>query len=105
MTVSLDTPAQIGAWQYLSAVSLLALEIKTKTNYYGKTSVYTGIRRNTSIVPAESQEMFPVRATRANKVLLLTALCYGQPSGPVVDSARDTLAVVARDEGIAFDFR
>lgn len=93
----LDTPAQINGWYYMSAVSQLTLEIRTGHNYYGKTSAYTGIRGR--IIPAD---MIPARATRTNKIMALTLLCYGQDSGPVIDGARKVLAEVEATEGIAF---
>lgn len=96
MTV-LDQPAQITSWVYLSAVSQLSQEISTRTNYYGKRSVYSGIRGR--IIPAE---MLPARATRTNKVLALTMLVYGQAGSAVIDRAREVLADVAAVEGIAF---
>lgn len=96
-TIVLDQPAQISGWFYLSAVSQLTTEIRTKTNYYGKVSAYSGIRGK--IIPAE---MLPPRATRVNKIMALTMLCWDQPGGPVIDAAREVLATVEREEGVAF---
>lgn len=97
MSVVLDTPAQISGWVYMSAISQITLEIKTGTNFYGKVSAYKGVRGR--IIPAE---MLPARATRLNKIMALTMLVWGQPSGPVVDSARDLLGKIAAEEGIVF---
>lgn len=97
MSIVLDQPEQINGWVYMSAVSQLALEIRTRTNYYGKRSVYSGIRGR--IVPAE---MLPARATRQNKILALTLLCHGHAPSPVFNLAREVLAEVAAVEGIAY---
>jgi hypothetical protein len=94
----LDTPAQIGGWYYMSAVSQLTSEIRTKTNYYSKGSVYHGILNNI----VKGAIPLPARATRQAKVMMLTALCYDQAPSPVINSARACLAQVAREEGIEF---
>lgn len=86
MTTVLDKPEQITAWYYLSAVSQLALELKSGHNYYGRTSVLKGIQQR-GWAPAG-------KATRLNKALALAGLLYEQPSSPVIDLARQTLAEV-----------
>jgi hypothetical protein len=93
MTV-LDTPEQINAWRYLSAVSQLSLEVQLGTNYYGsRGSVLKGIQANgwTSVTG---------RATRRNKLLALAELLHEQPSSPVIDLARKTLAEACEADGI-----
>lgn len=93
MTV-LDQPAQISAWYYMSAVSQLALEIKTGQNYYGsRGSVLKGIQ-------ARGLTSVTGNATRRNKLLALAELLHEQPSSPVVDLARKTLAEALEKDGL-----
>lgn len=94
-SIVLDTPAQMSGWVYMSAVSQLSSEISTRTNWYGKRSVYSGIRGR--IIPAD---MIGARATRENKILALTMLCWEQEPSPVIDRARAVLAEVTATEGI-----
>lgn len=97
MTVSLETPEQISYWYFASAVSQLTYELKTGHNYYGKTSVYKGIRMN--MIPG-----LPARATVRNKLLalatLLDAVGDGQADGPVFVSARQVLAAKLEELGL-----
>lgn len=96
MTTSLDTPAKIGAWRVLSAVSQLALEIKTGQNYYGRTSVYKAIRLHFI-------DGLPERATLRNKCLALATFLTNLPedikAGPVCTSASQTLATALAENG------
>lgn len=69
----------IAFWQFASAVSQLTLEVETGNNYYGKTSVYTGLRRN--YMPG-----FPARATLRNKLLMLGCLLQQVPAEEIAKS-------------------
>lgn len=94
---TIDTPEGISNWYFLSAVSQLHLELKTGMNYYGKTSVLKALqlRGYTSVTG---------RATVRNKVLALAELLEGQPSGPVIDLARATLAAKLDELGLQVTF-
>lgn len=91
---TIDTPAGISHWYFMSAVSQLGLELKTGLNYYGKTSVYKGIRQN--MMPD-----LPPRATVVNKCVALATLLHEQPASPVIDLARKTLDEKCAELGIA----
>jgi hypothetical protein len=92
----ITTPEGINMWRVLSAVSQLGLELSTGTNFYGRTSVYTGIQRN-------MVDGLPVRATKRNKCLALaTILGHMDAStlaGPVCTRAARVLADVMAEEG------
>lgn len=89
MTVSLDKPAQIGMWRVLSAISQLTSELSTGHNWYGKTSVYKGIRLNFI-------DGLPERATKQNKCLALATflenLDDATKAGPVCTHAAQVLS-------------
>jgi hypothetical protein len=89
MTVSLDKPEQIGAWRVLSAISQLTSEISTGHNWYGRTSVYVGVRMNFI-------DGLPPRATLQNKCLALYTFLSNLPQeildGPVCTRAAKVLA-------------
>jgi hypothetical protein len=97
MTVSLDKPEQINAWYVLSAVSQLSSEISTGHNWYGRTSVYTGIRANLI-------EGLPARATKRNKILALATMLENLPAdvlaGPVCTRAAKVLSDALAAEGL-----
>lgn len=88
MSVSLDKPEQIGAWRVLSAVSQLASEIKTGENWYGRRSVYAGVRMHFI-------DGLPERATKRNKCLALATFLENLPeeilAGEVCTRARTVL--------------
>lgn len=88
MTV-LDTPAQISAWQFVSGISQLSLEVKTGTNFYGsRGSVLKGLQ-------ARGWTSVTGRATKKAKVLALAELIATARDngldGPVTDLAQKTL--------------
>lgn len=93
----LDNPPAISMWYVLSAVSQLTFELKTGRNYYGKTSVYTGIRRN---MIAD----LPARATVPNKLIALNCILTNCPdeTGEVWDEARTVLAAKLEELGLEF---
>jgi hypothetical protein len=94
MSFTLDTPAQINNWYVLSAVSQLALEIKTGHNFYAAGSVYKGIRANLV-------DGLPPRATMRNKLMCLATLLENLPAGgAVVESARETLNAKLEELGL-----
>ena len=95
MTVVIDTPAGISNWYFLSAVSQLTLELQTGRNYYGKTSVYKGIRLN--FIPG-----LPARATKRNKVLALGCLLNSSSdqTGPLFEKGREVLASTLEEMGL-----
>lgn len=94
MSTVLDQPGQINAWYVLSAISQLSSEISTGQNWYGRTSVYAGIRRNLI-------DGLPPRATLQNKCLALATLIQNspQPEGPVTTRAREVFRKALADNG------
>lgn len=91
----LDQPAQISNWYFLSAVSQLTLELETGRNYYGKTSVYKGIRMR--FIPG-----LPERATVRNKLVAMGCLLdavEGEDS-EVFAKARTVLQVKLNELGL-----
>jgi hypothetical protein len=94
--IVLDRPEQISAWVFLSAISQLALEVKTGQNYYGRTSVLKGIQ-------AKGWTSVTGKATKINKVTALAELLHEQPSSPVIDLARKTLDAACAEMGITFE--
>lgn len=86
---------QISNWYFLSAVSQLTLELETGHNYYGKVSVYKGIRAR--FIPA-----LPARATVQNKLIAMATLLEavdGEP-GEVFEHARKVLAAKLAELGL-----
>lgn len=99
MTV-IDTPQGISHWFLLSAVSQLGLEIKTGRNFYGKRSVYSGLRQHGLLAPER-----PDRATKRNKMLALADILdaasdQGIDLGEVGRSARATLDAACAEMGV-----
>ena len=92
MTTLTQENGGISAWYFLSAISQLALEVKTGRNYYGSTSVLKGIQQR-GWAPAG-------RCTRRAKLEALANLLDGQPAGPVIDLARQTLAEALEKDGL-----
>lgn len=91
--IVLDTPEQINHWVFASAISQLALEVKLGINTSSRGSVLKGIQ-------ARGWTSVTGRATRRNKLLTLAELLHEQPSSPVVDLARRTLAEACEADGI-----
>lgn len=92
MTTTIDTPEGIQRWYLLSAISQLGLELSTGRNFYGKTSVYKGIRLNLV-------DGLPERATLRNKCLAMVTLLQHAPAGPVAARAQAALAKVLSENG------
>lgn len=100
--IVLDTPAQISAWQFMSAISQLTLELKTGLNFYGhRGSVLKGIQ-------ARGWTSVEGRATKRNKLLALselldTAIRVDLHDGPVCQSAEEFLAETLAEMGVTID--
>jgi len=92
---TLDTPAQISNWHFLSAVSQLTFELETGKNWYGKTSVYKGIRN--LFIPG-----LPPRATVQNKLVAMGMMLEAAEGddGEVFDKARTVLAAKLEELGL-----
>lgn len=101
MTV-IDTPQGIRVWTVLSAVSQLALELKTGHNYYGKRSVYAGLAQHGLLAEGRSP-----RATKRNKMLaladILTMCKENGLDGEVIASAQATLDKACAEEGVVIE--
>lgn len=102
MTISLDTPQQISAWQFMSAISQLTLELQTGMNYYGhRGSVLKGIQ-------ARGWTSVEGRATKRAKLLALselldTAKRVGIHDGPVCAHAEKLLAETLASMGLMIE--
>lgn len=88
----------IDFWRFASAVSQLSFELDTGRNWYGKTSVYKGIRLN--FIPG-----LPARATVRNKLVALGCMLDAVPAdkradGGTFNKAEKVLAAKLEELGL-----